>query len=355
MIKKIKLYLPAGILIFIGCLLGQTELITKNNTEQEQKIRDRIEIMRQDPESLYFRKTETPLAEQEKIAQDLMTKIEGLSKTEGFDSPDYDKILEYAREILIKAPDAEAVQMAHWNIHFLFLMQEDDLAAGKALESYVYKYPDDEFRVYEAYDKLSLFATRVDDWGLALYYADKILENDPDRYPLALTKGRALIKMGEKSAGKALLERIIKEAEGTVQYTLASMELDELNASMDKKDQPGKQTPPDPLLVEQYEKTLNDIQSVVYAIEVYLLDEMEPPPQLADMAPTYIEEATLLDVWGKRFLYKVDTQNNTFWLASGGSDGQFQGFDQKGTYIDLNGQDIIYSYENGFVFQPEFR
>ena len=368
MIKKTQLYLLAAILIFAGFLLGQTELITKNNAEQEQKIQDRIENLKQDPESLYFTKTETPLAEQEKIAQDLVKKIEDLSKTEGFDSPDYDKILEYAREILIKAPDVEAVQMVHWNIHTLFMMQEDNLEARRALESYVYKYPDDEFRVYEAYSKLCLFATRVDDWGLALYYADKILDKNPARYPLVLTKARALIKLGERAAGKALLERIIKEAEGTVQYTLALMELDELNALKDKKDPPidpeekedagggelGKLTPPDPLLVEQYRKTLNDIRSVVLAIEVYLLDEMKPPTELADMVPTYIEEATLMDAWGNRFLYKVDTQNNTFWLASGGSDGQFQGFDQKGTYIEFKGQDIIF-YDTDFVFQPEFR
>ena len=85
MIKKTQLYLSASILIFAGCLLGQTELITKNNTEQERKIQDRIEIMKQDPESLYFKKTESPLAEQEKIALDLVKKIEGLSKTEGFE------------------------------------------------------------------------------------------------------------------------------------------------------------------------------------------------------------------------------------------------------------------------------
>ena len=72
------------------------------------------------------------------------------------------------------------------------------------------------------------------------------------------------------------------------------------------------------------------------------------------MVPTYIEEATLMDDWGNRFLYKVDTQNNTFRLASGGSDGQFQGFDQKGTYIEFKGQDIIF-YDTDFVFQPEFR
>ncbi|MFZ2071550.1 MAG: type II secretion system protein GspG [Halobacteriota archaeon] len=375
--RKTQLYVPVGILICVVFLLGQAELITKNKAEQERKIQERIEIMKQDPEGLYFAKTETPLAEQEKIAQDLLKKIQELSKTEGFDFPDYDTILEHAREILLKAPDAEVVQIVHWNIHTLFLMQEDNQEAGKALESYVYKYPDDEFRVYEAYDKLCVFATDVDDWGRALYYADKILENDPERYPLVLTKAQALIRLGEKAAGKALLERIIGEAEGTVQYNLAVMELDELIASKDKKEPPigsrreekteggeesGKQDPSaqrkggeqDPLLVEKYRKSLNDLSFTSVAIQRYLLDEMKLPGKLADLVPTFIEEAQLMDAWGNRFHYKINTQNNTFWLASGGSDGQFQGFDQKGAYVELKGQDIIF-YDNDFVFQPEFR
>jgi len=369
MARKTQLYLPIGILICVACLLGQTELITKNKAEQERKIQERIEIMKQDPEGLYFAKTETPLAEQKIIAQDLVKKIENLSNTEGFDSPDYDKILEHVREILLKAPDAEAVQIAHWNIHTLFLMLEDNQEAGKALESYVYKYPDDEYRVYEAYDKLCVFATDVDDWGQALYYADKILENNPERYPLIFTKARALIRLGDKAAGKALLERIIEEAEGTVQYNLALMELDELTAEKDSKEPPigseeeekteggeeiENQDPQDLLLVGKYRKTLNGLNFANVAIQVYIMDYMKPPAKLADLVPTFIEEAQLMDAWGYKFHYKVDTQNNTFWLASGGSDGQFQGFDQKGAYVELNGKDIIlYDYE--FVFQPEFR
>ena len=235
MARKTQTYVFIGILICVICLLGQAEFIIKNKAEQERKIHERIEIMKKDPEGLYFAKTGTTIDEQEKIAKDLLEKIQGLSKTEGFDYPDYDKILEHAREILIKAPDADVAQMAHWNIHSLFLMQENNEEAGKALESYVYKYPDDEFRVYEAYDKLCVFATDVDDWGQGLYYSDKILENDPTRYPLVLTKARALIRLGEKAAGKALLERIIEEAEGTVQYQLAVMELDELIAPKEKK------------------------------------------------------------------------------------------------------------------------
>jgi|GEM_PF-2715003 len=238
MTRKTRLYLTIGILIFCPLLLGNAELITKNQAEQERKSLERIEIMKRDPESLYFAKTETPIAEQEIIAQDLWKKIQDLSKTEGFDSPDYDKILEYAREILLKAPNVEGIQMVHWNMYTLFLLQEDDQEAGKSLESYLYKYPDDEFHVYEAYDKLSVFAMDVGDWGRALYYADKILENDPERYPLIFTKARALIRLGEKAEGKALLERIIKEDEGTVQYNLALMELDELIAAKDIKEPP---------------------------------------------------------------------------------------------------------------------
>ena len=376
MIRKIQLYIPVGILICVAFLLGQEELITKNKAEQEGKIRECIEMMKQDPGGLYFAKTETPLEEQEKIAQDLLKKIQALSQTEGFDYPDYDKILEHAREILLTAPDVGMVQMAHWNIHTIFLMNEDNVEATKALESYVYKYPDDEFRVYEAYDKLCVFAADVDDWGRALYYADMILENDPERYPLVLTKARALIRLGEKAAGKALLERIMEEDEGSVQFSLAMMEMEELMGSKDKKEPPvdpkdvekteeeegEKQEPPeqkksavqDPLLVEKYRKTLKDLHFAGIALQNYLVDEMKPPAKLADLVPTFIEDKQLMDAWGNRFHYKIDTKNNSFWVASGGSDGQFQGFDQKGVYFELKGQDIIL-YDYDFVFQPEFR
>jgi len=374
MTKKTQLYIPIGILICGAFLLGNAGFMTKNQEEQERKFQERIEIMKQDPECLYFAKTETPLAEQEIIAQDLLKKIQDLSKTEGFDSPDYDKILEHAREILLKAPDAEVVQMVHWNIYDLFLFQEDYQEAGRALESYVYKYPDNEFQVYEAYEKLSVFAVDAEDWGRVLYYADKILEKDPERYPLILTKARAMIRLGEKKEGKALLERIVKEAEGTVQCNLALMELDELIAAKDIKDPPidpeeerkteggdegGKQdllpvaVVQDPLLVEKYRKTLDSIRYATMAIQVYQLDEMKLPGKLADLVPIFIKEEQIMDAWGNPFHYKIDTKDNTFWLASGGSDGQFQGFDQEGTFTELVGEDII-SYDNDFVFQPEF-
>lgn len=377
MARKRQLYISVGILICAAFLLGQTELIIKNKSVQEQKIRERIEMMKQDPEGLYYGKTGTPLAEQEKIAQDLLKKIQALSNTEGFDSPDYDKILEHTREVFLKAPDSEAVQMVHWNIHILFLMLDDNEEAEKALESYVDKYPEDEFQVDEAYDKLCVFATETEDWGRALYYADKILEKNPERYPLVFTKAQALIRLGEKEEGKALLERIIQEAEGTVQYNLAIMELEELTATKDSTEpdfdpeekekveegtQGEKQSVQvqrevgvqDPLLVEKYRKTLNDLNYARKAIERYLLDEMKLPGKLADLVPVFIKEAQLIDAWGNPFLYKIDMQNNSFWLASGGSDGQFQGFDQKGAYVELNGKDIIF-YDNDFVFQPEFR
>ena len=206
-------------------------------------------------------------------------------------------------------------------------------------------------------------------------YADKILENDPERYPLILTKAQALIRLGEQPAGKALLERIIEEDEGSVQYNLALMELDELLAAKDRKEPAidpeeeektkgeedgGKQDLPpvasvqDPLLVEQYIKTLNSIRYAVTAIQVYELDDMKLPGKLVDLVPEFIAEEQLMDAWGNPFHYKIDTRNNTFWLASGGSDGRFQGFDQKGTFFDLDGQDII-SYDNDLVFQPDFR
>ena len=65
------------------------------------------------------------------------------------------------------------------------------------------------------------------------------------------------------------------------------------------------------------------------------------------------EKIPLKDVWENDLLYK--SEKNRFWIASAGSDGQFNGFEQIGACLSsdtqLQGKDIIYS--NGrFVLFP---
>ncbi|UCH98316.1 MAG: hypothetical protein JSV88_16145 [Candidatus Aminicenantes bacterium] len=65
------------------------------------------------------------------------------------------------------------------------------------------------------------------------------------------------------------------------------------------------------------------------------------------------EKIPLKDVWENDFLYKY--QRERFWIASPGSDGEFEGFEQTGVYPNtetyLPGKDIIFS--NGrFVSFP---
>ena len=79
----------------------------------------------------------------------------------------------------------------------------------------------------------------------ALYYAEKYLLFDPSSWALMLTKARGLIRAGATGEGEKLLNKIIAEAPGSVQATLAQDDLNKLRAGY----QP-------PGLVAKYEETL---------------------------------------------------------------------------------------------------
>lgn len=65
------------------------------------------------------------------------------------------------------------------------------------------------------------------------------------------------------------------------------------------------------------------------------------------------DEIPYKDAWGNDLLYQ--SKKEKFLIASPGSDGKFEGFDQRGVYRDsyeeLQGKDIIISDE-GFVYFP---
>jgi hypothetical protein len=124
-------------------------------------------------------------------------------------------------------------------------------------------------------------------------------------------------------------------------------------------------------LYQQYQKTMKDMEVLGEAILGYATEHENAPEAgtlsqllqldcgngltIAEFFFDQIPEAQipLKDVWENDFLYKY--QKDRFWIASPGSDGKFEGFEQTGCYPDtepyLQGKDIILSNE-GFVFFP---
>lgn len=110
-----------------------------------------------------------------------------------------------------------------------------------------------------------------------------------------------------------------------------------------------------------YTTTMADMKNIGTAIESYMVDNSEAPQVETFSAlpgklqPDHIVTLPLKDSWGNDYLYQFDPNNKEiYWIASAGSDGKFDGFDQTGTYPSdrLTGQDIIYS--NGtFQYFPK--
>jgi len=317
---------------------GQNQTSADNARIQEKNIADRIAKMKADPKNLYFLRADLTTAEQEAIAKKHIDAIKKLLQAE---SPDADKILALCYEILHQAPDVPSAQIAHWNIHSYLLLKNDRAGARDALETYLAKYQVADSQKKEAYDKLAMIATKAEDWGLALYYAEKYLGLDPSSWALMLTKARGLVKSGARGDGEKLLNKIIAEAPGSVQATLAQDDLNKLRA--------GSQ-PPD--LVAKYEETLQRLREIVLAVESFRIVKDKLPGSLAVLVPDYLPKLVETDAWGNKFIVQIDPKNNTYRIASAGSDGRFSGFGQKGEYSDLAGKDIIFA-DGVPVFVPK--
>jgi hypothetical protein len=61
------------------------------------------------------------------------------------------------------------------------------------------------------------------------------------------------------------------------------------------------------------------------------------------LVPQYWNRRSIAVAWGNKFIVQIDPKNNTYRIASTGSDGRFSGFNQKGEYSDLAGKDIIFA------------
>lgn len=85
-------------------------------------------------------------------------------------------------------------------------------------------------------------------------------------------------------------------------------------------------------------------------------------PQVTDISqlktyeefiPKYIKDEKSLpmeDGWGNYLYYKAGL-NKDYWIGSGGSDGKFNGFDQKGLYSEIVANDVVF-FNGRFIYGP---
>jgi len=340
MAGKSSRFLSVGLALVAVSFLcsAQSETVADRAKLQEKKIAERLARMKADSNNPFFAASSLPLAEQNALAEKHVEAIKKLAQAE---PPDGAQIVEHCLEILRKAPASPMAQMANWNVHSYFLMAEDRAGAQSALESYLAKYKASESQKIEAYDKLAMIAAKSGDWGLALYYADQYLALNPSSYALMLTKARGLIKEGDAAAGEKLLQKIIAEAPGSVQAALAQGDLNTLRTDA---------LPPD--LVAKYKESLRRLRQVVMAVETFRMTKETLPSSLAALVPEYLPSPVEEDAWGNKLIVEIDLKNNTYRIASAGSDGRFSGFGQKGEYSDLAGKDIIFA-DGAPVFTPQ--
>ncbi|HDP95078.1 MAG TPA: hypothetical protein ENN40_06940 [Candidatus Aminicenantes bacterium] len=90
------------------------------------------------------------------------------------------------------------------------------------------------------------------------------------------------------------------------------------------------------------------VEEYGYAPEIDSINDLHLYPRFAP----YFRNLIIKDAWGNDLYYRSDGAR--FWIASAGSDGKFQGFDQEGVYRDYFGRDLIFSGKR-FVFWPDFR
>ena len=120
--------------------------------------------------------------------------------------------------------------------------------------------------------------------------------------------------------------------------------------------------PPPPTTFEgRLKATMSDMHTIGRALKYYIEDYNQAPKANSIkeastiVQPFYIKTLPLADAWENEILYKVDPKNpKNYWIGSPGSDGKFQGFDQKGTWkfeAGEKGQDIVLA--NGdFTYMP---
>jgi hypothetical protein len=97
----------------------------------------------------------------------------------------------------------------------------------------------------------------------------------------------------------------------------------------------------------KYIQTMEDMRRVSAAIRNYSLDFGYVPKaaNISDLKKvlegSYVSSLPR-DAWGNELIYQMDERDSSrFRLASAGSDGKFEGFNQQGRWRTLEGQDLI--------------
>ncbi len=115
-----------------------------------------------------------------------------------------------------------------------------------------------------------------------------------------------------------------------------------------------------PTMEHLYRKTLVDLRHIVNGIESFYAEKDKFPEKLEDLVPMHLMENWLKDPWGNTYLFKiVELKDNSFTImsATGGSDGVFEGWDQRGEYFyqDCAGKDVIYEKKEWIIYGPKVK
>jgi len=116
-------------------------------------------------------------------------------------------------------------------------------------------------------------------------------------------------------------------------------------------------------LTSMLKMTIRDMIVMGKAIKTFITDkgyapkvtELDQLKTYEDFIPRYIKDEKSLpleDAWGNYLYYKAEGSN--YWLGSAGSDGEFRGFAQKGSYTEMEGKDVILSNDR-FIYFPQFK
>ena len=114
-----------------------------------------------------------------------------------------------------------------------------------------------------------------------------------------------------------------------------------------------------PKVDKSYRQVVSDLHRLSGAMSTYSLDKGVYPERLELITEFYIgENAHFKDPWGNDYLFRVYKKdgNEYVQVASGGSDGHFEGWDQKGVYKNAPpncGKDVIFDSQDHLVFGPE--
>ncbi len=190
----------------------------------------KIDKLKNEKKNLYFYKSKLSKEKQNKLALKNIKMIESLADVKGFNIRNHKMIFEQMKEILEKAPDSNYSRAVHWKSHYYYLGllkdgEKDWTMVQVALESYITKYPNDRVRLNEAYDKLAIASSKINDWSTMLYYTELYLNNKPNAFPMLLNQARALSNLGEIEKCIEVYKRIMGESPNSVQFHLAKSDL----------------------------------------------------------------------------------------------------------------------------------